>query len=67
MKVLLFGATGMVGCGVLHECLQDPRVEHVLAPVRRPSGLRDAKLEVALRGYSKPILESVDINRVAPR
>jgi hypothetical protein len=26
-----------------------------------------AMIEVALRGYAKPILESVDINRVAPR
>jgi len=29
MKVLLFGATGMVGQGVLRECLNDPRVESV--------------------------------------
>jgi uncharacterized protein YbjT (DUF2867 family) len=45
VKILLFGATGMVGRGVLHECLKDPRVEHVLALVRHPSGQRDAKLE----------------------
>jgi uncharacterized protein YbjT (DUF2867 family) len=30
MKVLLFGATGMVGQGVLRECLRDPRVGKVL-------------------------------------
>jgi uncharacterized protein YbjT (DUF2867 family) len=30
MKVILFGATGMVGQGVLRECLKDPRVEKVL-------------------------------------
>jgi uncharacterized protein YbjT (DUF2867 family) len=45
VRVLLFGATGMVGRGVLDECLRDQRVEHVLALVRHPSGLRDAKLE----------------------
>ncbi|MFC1433912.1 NAD-dependent epimerase/dehydratase family protein [Streptacidiphilus sp. N1-3] len=30
MNVILFGATGMIGQGVLRECLQDPRVERVL-------------------------------------
>ena len=34
MKVVLFGATGMVGQGVLRECLLDPDVESVLAIVR---------------------------------
>ncbi|MCU1683358.1 MAG: epimerase [Amycolatopsis sp.] len=31
MKVILFGGTGMVGQGVLRECLADPRVDAVLA------------------------------------
>src|SRR4051812_27745328 len=30
MKVILFGATGMVGQGVLRECLRAPDVERVL-------------------------------------
>jgi uncharacterized protein YbjT (DUF2867 family) len=30
MKVIIFGATGMVGAGVLRECLLDPEVEQVL-------------------------------------
>ena len=30
MKIILFGATGMVGQGVLRECLRDPNVESVL-------------------------------------
>ena len=33
MKVVLFGATGMVGQGVLRECLLDPDVQSVLAVV----------------------------------
>ena len=37
MKVVLFGATGMVGQGVLRECLLDPDVESVLAVVRNSS------------------------------
>jgi len=31
MKVILFGATGMVGQGILRECLLDPDIESVLA------------------------------------
>ena len=37
MKVVLFGATGMVGQGVLRECRLDPDVETVLAVVRTSS------------------------------
>lgn len=44
MKVVLFGATGMVGQGVLRECLLDPGVEEVLAIGRRTTGQRHAKL-----------------------
>jgi uncharacterized protein YbjT (DUF2867 family) len=44
MKVILFGATGMVGQGVLRECLLDGEVESVLSIVRAPSGATHAKL-----------------------
>ena len=44
MKVILFGATGMVGQGVLRECLLDPGVESVLAVGRSPTGQKHAKL-----------------------
>jgi uncharacterized protein YbjT (DUF2867 family) len=44
MKVILFGATGMVGQGVLRECLLDPTVESVLVVGRSPTGQRHAKL-----------------------
>jgi uncharacterized protein YbjT (DUF2867 family) len=44
MKVILFGATGMVGQGVLRECLLDPEVEAVLAVGRGPSGKQSPKL-----------------------
>jgi uncharacterized protein YbjT (DUF2867 family) len=37
VKVVLFGATGMVGQGVLRECLLDPNVDSVLAVVRNAS------------------------------
>jgi uncharacterized protein YbjT (DUF2867 family) len=44
MKVLLFGATGMVGSGVLLECLEDPAVQSVLAVGRSPTGRAHPKL-----------------------
>ena len=44
MKVILFGATGMVGQGVLRECLLDASVECVLAIGRSPTGQKHAKL-----------------------
>ena len=44
MRVILFGATGMVGQGVLRECLLDERVEAVLAVGRSPVGLSHPKL-----------------------
>lgn len=44
MQVLLFGATGMVGDGVLHECLADPRVDGVVAVTRSRLPLSHPKL-----------------------
>jgi uncharacterized protein YbjT (DUF2867 family) len=48
MKVILFGATGMVGQGVLRECLLDPDVETVLAVGRSSAGVPGAKLREIL-------------------
>ena len=39
VRVIPFGATGMVGQGVLRECVLDPEVESVLAVVRRAGSL----------------------------
>ena len=44
MKVLIFGATGMVGQGVLLECLRDPDVELAVTVGRTATGVRDPKL-----------------------
>lgn len=44
MKVLLFGATGMVGQSALRACLQAADVSEVVAIVRTPSGQRHPKL-----------------------
>ena len=48
MKVILFGATGMVGQGVLRECLGASDVESVLSIVRSPSGQSHPKLREVL-------------------
>jgi uncharacterized protein YbjT (DUF2867 family) len=49
MKVILFGASGMVGQGVLRECLLDPEVTAVLSIGRSTTGQTAEKLrEVAL-------------------
>ena len=48
MKVILFGATGMVGQGVLRECLLDAGVESVLVVGRSPTGQHHAKLHEVL-------------------
>jgi uncharacterized protein YbjT (DUF2867 family) len=44
MKVLIYGATGMVGQGVLRECLEASDVELVRTVGRRETGVRHRKL-----------------------
>ena len=44
MKVVLFGATGMIGRGALRECLLDPDVTAVVAVGRGATGQQHAKL-----------------------
>jgi hypothetical protein len=44
MKVIVTGATGMVGKGVLLECLDHPEVEQVLTIGRSPLGMQHSKL-----------------------
>ncbi|MDV6271231.1 Rossmann-fold NAD(P)-binding domain-containing protein [Rhodococcus globerulus] len=45
VKVIIFGASGMMGQGVLRACLLDPAVVRVLVVVRRPLGISHPKLE----------------------
>ncbi|MBP1771755.1 MAG: epimerase [Holophagaceae bacterium] len=44
MKVVLFGATGMIGQGVLRECLLDSRITQVVTVLRGPTGRTHPKL-----------------------
>jgi len=49
MNVILFGATGMVGQGVLRECLLDPDVQSVLSIGRSATGQKHPKLRELVR------------------
>jgi uncharacterized protein YbjT (DUF2867 family) len=48
MNVIIFGATGMIGAGVLTECLKDPRISTVLVVGRSPCGVAHPKLTEVL-------------------
>lgn len=48
IRAIITGATGMVGEGVVHQCLQHPRVERVLLLSRRPSGISHPKVSEVL-------------------
>jgi uncharacterized protein YbjT (DUF2867 family) len=59
MKVMLFGATGMVGQGVLRECLLSDEVSAVLTVGRTVTGQQNAKLrEIAQKDLTN--LSSVE-------
>ena len=52
MTVILFGATGMIGQGVLRECLQDPDIQTILSIVRTPTTQHHRKLrELVLKNF----------------
>ena len=65
MKVIITGATGMVGEGVLLECLENTAVQEVLMVNRRPSPINHPKLkELIVPDFIKldeiPLLSSYD-------
>jgi hypothetical protein len=45
IKAIVTGSTGMVGEGVLHECIISPQVENVLVINRKPCGVKHLKLK----------------------
>lgn len=48
MKVIVTGASGMVGKGVLLECLENPAIDEVLVVGRRTAGITHPKLKEVL-------------------
>jgi uncharacterized protein YbjT (DUF2867 family) len=64
IRIILTGATGMVGEGVLHECLQRDEIEEVLIINRRASGITHPKLKEIIHAdfYDLSAIESQLIN-----
>lgn len=53
MKAIITGATGMVGKGVLLECMDDPQVEQVLVINRNPMAISHPKVtEIIHKDFS---------------
>jgi hypothetical protein len=50
IKTIVTGATGMVGEGVLIECLNHPDVEEILVINRKPGGVSHPKLREIIHG-----------------
>ncbi|MFZ4591588.1 MAG: NAD-dependent epimerase/dehydratase family protein, partial [Ignavibacteria bacterium] len=50
INVIITGTTGMVGEGVLHECLKNTDVEKVLVINRKPCGINHDKLQEIVHG-----------------
>ncbi len=45
MKVIITGTTGMIGEGILLECLNDDRISSILSVSRKPTGKNHPKLK----------------------
>jgi len=58
IKIILTGATGMVGEGVLMECLDNPSVSEILSISRKPSGKSHPKL----KEYIVPDFLTIDLH-----
>jgi uncharacterized protein YbjT (DUF2867 family) len=55
MKLIVFGATGMVGAGTLREALADPRVTQLRALLAHtPASRRDCASTTRFAGPIKP-------------
>jgi uncharacterized protein YbjT (DUF2867 family) len=58
MRIIITGATGMVGEGILLECLQLPQVTEILSVSRKPCGISHPKL----KEYIVADFLSIDLN-----
>ncbi|MCC6372163.1 MAG: epimerase [Bacteroidia bacterium] len=61
MKIILTGTTGMVGEGVLHECLLSPLISEVLVVGRKTCGTTHAKLKEIIHA------DFFDLKTIAPK
>ncbi|MBN2807568.1 MAG: epimerase [Prolixibacteraceae bacterium] len=58
MKIIITGSTGMVGEGILLECLSLPQINHILSVSRKPCGIVHPKLSE----YIVPDFLALDVN-----
>jgi malate/lactate dehydrogenase len=58
MKVIITGATGMVGEGVLHECVLSEKVSSILV-------IGQAMIKSVVQNYPNSTIEVVDILKIA--
>ncbi|HEY0453199.1 NAD(P)H-binding protein [Actinophytocola sp.] len=64
MKVLVFGATGMVGQGVVRECLLAPDVGAVVAVGRSATGVEDPKFHEVVRSDLTDLADVAELSGV---
>lgn len=60
VKVVIFGATGVIGRGVLIECLESPAVGSVLVVARRTTGVTNSKLREIVRSDFDDLTDIAD-------
>ncbi|MCF3110418.1 NAD-dependent epimerase/dehydratase family protein [Niabella sp. CC-SYL272] len=60
LNVIITGATGMVGEGVLQECIVNPAVKKILLINRKPSGYTHLKIEEILHNNFNDISSVAD-------
>jgi uncharacterized protein YbjT (DUF2867 family) len=62
ISLIITGATGMVGEGVLNECIADPRISSILLISRRPGGINHPKVSEIIHAQLndiRPLREQV--------
>ncbi|MBC9930190.1 epimerase [Chitinophaga qingshengii] len=60
LKVIITGATGMVGEGVMQECMVNPAVEKILLINRKPSGFSHSKVSEIIHHNFNDITPIID-------
>ncbi|MEZ4685750.1 MAG: NAD-dependent epimerase/dehydratase family protein [Bacteroidia bacterium] len=64
-KVIIIGASGMIGSLVLKHCLDSEEIGEVLSLVRRPSGIEHPKLsEIRLDDFSEYGQKGLNLNNI---
>src|SRR5271165_2936842 len=64
MNVIIFGATGMIGQGVLRECPLDPEVGLVETVGRTATGIADPKLREIVHRETSAGMTEADYERI---